>query len=71
MNYTYKILEDVATGLEVNEFRNGNYHFHCTILGLKTITETEKLYKRKNNEYLKSLRRMKKWVLEKHPELLL
>jgi hypothetical protein len=71
MKYTYKILEDVVTGLEVNEFQNGQYHFHCTILGLKNITKTEENYESKNNEYLKSLKRMKKWVLENHPELLL
>ena len=71
MNYTYKISEDVVMGLEVYELQNGQYHFHCTILGLKNITKTEEFYESKNNEYLKSLRRMKKWVLQDHPELLL
>jgi hypothetical protein len=71
MNYTYKIFEDVVTGLEVNEFENGKYHFHATIFGLKSIDKMAENFKSKNNEYLKSLRRMKKWVLLNHPELLL
>jgi hypothetical protein len=71
MNYTYKISEDVVMGLEVYELQDGKYHFHCTIFGLKDITKTEEHFESKNNEYLKSLRRMKKWVLENHSELLL
>lgn len=71
MNYTYKISEDVVMGFEVYELENGKYHFHSTIFGLKDIAKTEQHFESKNNEYLKSLRRMKKWVLENHPELLL
>jgi len=71
MNYTYKISEDVVMGLEVYELQDGKYHFHSTIFGLKDIVKTEKHFESKNNEYLKSLRRMKKWVLENYPELLL
>jgi hypothetical protein len=71
MNYTYKISEDVVMGLEVYELKNDKYYFHCVIFGLKNITKTEKHFESKNNEYLKSLRRMKKWVLQNHPELLL
>ncbi len=71
INYTYKISEDVVMGLEVYELQDGKYHFHSTVLGLKTINKMTKNIKNKNNEYLKSLKRMKKWVLENHPELLL
>jgi hypothetical protein len=71
MKYTYKIIEDVVTGLEVNEYIDLQYNFHCTILGLKNINEMKKNFKNKNNEYLNSLKRMKNWVLQNHPELLI
>jgi hypothetical protein len=71
MNYTYKISKNVATGLEVNEFQNGQYYFHCTIFGLKNIMNTEQCFESKDNEYLNSLKRMKNWLLQNHPELIL
>jgi hypothetical protein len=71
MNYTYEILEDMMMDLEVYEYQNGNYHFHSTIFGLKKNNEMEEIFENKNDEYLYSLKRMKKWVLENYPELLL
>jgi hypothetical protein len=69
MSYRYEKIKDRLMGLEIiYEYEDEQYRFHCTIFSLKKINEIDKKVK---IEYLNSLKRMRNWVLQNHPELLL
>ena len=71
MIYNYKISIREVTEIEIYEYMGNQHTHHSTISRLKYyLKEYEKnIYK--GNLYLKSLKRMKEWLLQNHPELLL
>ena len=70
MKYTYEKRKDRLMGLEIIcELQDGQYNFHCTIYSLKKINEIEK--ENKNSKSLNSLKRIRNWAIQNHPELLL
>ena len=71
MIYNYKISIDEIKEVEIYEYMGNQYFYHSTIAGLKYYLEEYEKNIYRGNLYLKSLKRMKEWLLQNHPELLL
>jgi hypothetical protein len=71
MIYNYKISIDAVKEVEIYEYTGNQYFYHSTITDLKYfLREYEKnIYK--GNLYLKSLKRMREWLSQNYPELLI